>query len=705
MRVVGIVRWKTNDKVGNPIAGVEPLFEVNDGNAWRPVSAAEEFPTQGQVFWPFARDAVEETIVFFRAEDNRGQKDEYRVADAHPAVEVVDLRQVGDPGAVKAALTLGLRRHELRQGMAMVRCAPDVLVGPIKLVKRSNGQYTYEVSNPDRIPCFGGSIDGELRTIHDGDTARAVLPAPLGAMSVGAPTGFVDWDDDRLIVRRALTAAVTRAKRGGMDPGLTKRMIDEAAAAVTGDSGGPELELERYRLERARELCSNASYVSDLAADVAEDLIKHPMVAKSFDELRGQVKVDLEAELRAEVEASLKGARNELLRIEQQTNNARGEFECAATELEQVNQQVADARVQLTSQVADLETEISSRVAELMDRPGKALADVAILRSLLGAEVSRSPDANPIATSRSPLKWTPASSRIDDRLALQKALLSAFKSVGVAPRHAIRLHAAVVAGLLPVLSGAGALSALLSYARTVCGGRTAVVHVAPDLLQPLSLDDGKIADAASASRTISAPSLVVLEGANRSPSEAYLTPFLQVLETVAPDSDLGRVASFAGITSARPAGLRLAATAVGGAATVPLSLDLWAHAVSIPADSGKRTPVSTDPPSEVELSSELFLPAECPDDVVEEVLETWSLAREVEGGLRSYAGALARFESDPRRIKAALIEGSLLPLVAALRDDDLREQALERLQTLAGDPTSDAPPLAELEQRLRWRLA
>src|SRR5690606_37619133 len=125
--------------------------------------------------------------------------------------------------------------------------------------------------------------------------ARLILPRQLSAMSVGAPTGFVDWDDDRLIVRRALTAAVARAKRGGADPGLTKRMIDEAAAAATGDSGGPELELERYRLERASALCSNASFVSSLAADIAEDLLKHPLMEKSLDELRGQVRVELEA--------------------------------------------------------------------------------------------------------------------------------------------------------------------------------------------------------------------------------------------------------------------------------------------------------------------------------------------------------------------------------------------------------------------------
>ncbi len=275
MKVIGIVRWRTNDRAGNPIAGVEPLYEVIDGSTWRPVNAADEFPTQGQVFWPLAREAVEDTVVFFRAEDNRSQKDKYRVVDAHPAVEVVDLRQVGDPGAVKAALTIGLRRHELREGVAMVRCETDVLVGPIKLVKRPNGLFTFEASNPDRIPCFAGGVDGELRTINDGRMARAVLPRPLGAMPVGPPTGFVDWDDDRLIVRRALTAAVTRAKRGGADPGLTTRMIDEAAAAVTGDSGGPELELERYRLERAIALCSEASFVSDLAADIAADLIKH----------------------------------------------------------------------------------------------------------------------------------------------------------------------------------------------------------------------------------------------------------------------------------------------------------------------------------------------------------------------------------------------------------------------------------------------
>ncbi len=72
MKVLGVVAWKTIDKIGNPIAGVKPVFEILK-NDWRAIDASEEFPTQGQAFWPNAT-AAEKALVYFRAEANPVRK-------------------------------------------------------------------------------------------------------------------------------------------------------------------------------------------------------------------------------------------------------------------------------------------------------------------------------------------------------------------------------------------------------------------------------------------------------------------------------------------------------------------------------------------------------------------------------------------------------------------------------------------------------
>src|SRR5436305_1250040 len=94
VEVLGLVDWTDRDKRGSPIAGVRPLIEMQKAE-WREIDAAEEFPSQGQVFWPNANTASEGSLIIFSAEPNVGQKDEFKVVDPRPAYEVLDLRSYG----------------------------------------------------------------------------------------------------------------------------------------------------------------------------------------------------------------------------------------------------------------------------------------------------------------------------------------------------------------------------------------------------------------------------------------------------------------------------------------------------------------------------------------------------------------------------------------------------------------------------------
>jgi hypothetical protein len=251
---------------------------------------------------------------------------------------------------------------------------------------------------------------------------------------------------------------------------------------------------------------------------------------------------------------------------------------------------------------------------------------------------------------------------------------------------------------MPVLSGPGALDALLSYAHVVCGNRISLLHVTPDQIQPISVDGDGIGPVADAARHFKSPSLCVFEGANRAPTEAYLTPFLQVFRTTA--------AGHAMAPRALPRSLYWAATVADGAATLPISRDLLAQAVVLHVGRGDGGQLLDSAPTELALSSELMETGEAQTGVVETLLTVWPQAIEVEACLWSYAAALSRFESDPKNLMSAVIECVLLPLVASLPGADERADALERLQRIlraeSGDSTTT---LSDLLKQLRRRLA
>src|SRR5699024_1227658 len=94
------------------------------------------------------------------------------------------------------------------------------------------------------------------------------------------------------------------------------------------------------------------------------------------------------------------------------------------------------------------------------------------------------------------------------------------------------------AGLLPVVTGPGANSALHVFARTVLGDRIAELPIGHDFLQPLDLlgyvaadcqhtrPHGGLLNAVAADTAAGGPGLVVLESFNRGPVESYLLPWL-----------------------------------------------------------------------------------------------------------------------------------------------------------------------------------
>lgn len=679
MRVLGLVEWTSWDKNRNPIARVRPLVELQKGE-WRSIDAAAEFPTQGQVFWFNAQGASENSLIIFRAEPNPGQKDEFRVVDAMPAYEVLDLRSYGTETAVHAALVEGLRLPGPVGTMrALVWCKPDVLVGPVELNRVATGTVKLSGGNLARVPSFSG----------DGKHVRSVIVDKVTRwlrFEDGPPSGYVDWDDDATVLRRALDAAVRVGKQAGRDTGQTKKQIEEAAKALAAQGVGPNAQLDRYRVERALALLQNTALVMHSAGELAELMRELPAIKASLEAISQKVRSDAELAARAEMEQQLVRERAALTETAEAHARTKSQLEAREQELRNAEAQLVEVRKQVASATREVEAAVDARLLAALDRPMELLAEVSVLRPFLGVGGSRAATV-PLSPTASKLDWSRIrGDDLKDKASLRRVLMSAARARGVDPSLMLHIHAAAVARLMPVTLGAGALAALSAYAHGACGGRLLIIHVSPSAIGPHDLDEvqgGGLVAATAAAKDVDGISLVVLEGANRSPLEASVVPLLEL-------ADIG----LSPLASAR--GLRLAASLVAGATTVPVSPQLWSHAVAIvpePSSPSSHTAASGD----LALSSELFVPGDEPKGVIDALLDTWPDCRELRPAMSRFGSALIRLYDDESRVTEGLLNGLVLPYIATALASDEQDDAVGK----AGDADGAmAQALSQLRRRL-----
>lgn len=679
MKVLGLVQWTDWDKRGVPIAGVRPLIEIQKSD-WRAVDAAEEFPSLGQVFWPNAQGAAENALVFFRPEPNPGHKDEYRVVDPKPAPEVLDLRRFGPPGSVRGALVAGVHcPRAVGSGRFLIWCKPDVLLGPVELRRNGNDTLRLVTTNLPRLAAYAPT---QLRSIIDSQGTERLI-----RVDDNPPSGFVDWDDDPAVLRRALEVAVKVARQAGPDPGQTKKQIEEAAQVLASQGVGPAAQLDRYRLERAVELLADTEFVVSQSADLSEALLQHPAVQARLSELTAQVRADVEQQARIDLEQRLESERAKLQDVTEDHRRAVADLSLRRQELQATEERLRCLRQEFASAAEQAEAAVQARVLAAIDRPLDLLAEVGVLRPLLFGSASRA--GNAPNTEVSPrIDWSRArGADVKDKASLRRVLMSAARARGVEPSLMLHIHAAVAAGLMPVTVGPCALAALTAYAEGACGGRALIVNVSPGFIQPRDLDvlpGGGIAAAGAAAATLDGLSLVVLEGANRSPLEASVLPLLQMRDIGLPPAPSAP-------------GLRLVATLVAGATTVPVTPQLWSHAVAVYPEPGLSAAPTADL-GDVALSSELFVPGDEPTGAIEGLIDAFPDCGDLRPALSRFGAALTRLYDEEARINDALLSGLILPYLATALTSEEQAEVLSK----GGD--TDVP-LAKALRRLRRSLA
>lgn len=619
---LGLVeRVVPNDRRG-PIAHLRPLCEAAPNLlSWhRPLSsedARREFPNRGLVTWFGPPDTARDGTVWqFRVEEQRTfdpanpHHDAFKIAPAPtPPVEILDLRGVGDEEQVRLQVTQeGLELAFVPSARVYLWVEDDCWIGPLHLVRSpESGRWVLDPQQQQREMLSKVRAAPASQLTHLSVGARRLFLAPGGW--AGSRLGQVDWAPDEIVLKRVLRRLrkTDRAYTDALE--LTEKAIDRAVGVLSDAKAlGADLSLDLQRLRRARSIVGSLVERQDLAKDVLRELLQIPSIQADIQAEQDRARQETEEQVRAELEESL--SRIKELRGQQS----------------RLEKEIAALQAALAMQTDELAAKVETRLAELMAQPGQALTDLAILRAALGIAAGSKPAAEAPASTRGagdgpvvpaslpPLPPSAASPKgevahLVDQAQLRQTLRKAFRAQAV-PAQAVKfMHAAFLAGVMPVLAGIGASRALEAYAASVTGGRWLWMPISPTMLDASDLlgrpdpaarrfvpAPGGLLDLLLRARGTDDLYLVVLDGINRAAVDSYLTPLLACYAN-AWQREQGRalplfhpsaVSADDPYASAAwlpwPPNVLLAGTLSDGAATVPIPPSFWTSATLIPLD-------------------------------------------------------------------------------------------------------------------------
>jgi hypothetical protein len=685
--LIGVITGTRRDKYEDQIAWIRPLAAATN-DSWEAIASPEsEFPTRGSIFWPRATGAKENALIRFHAKENdikNGGPDEYMAVDSQLAFEVIDLRAVGDCEQVRLALTYGIGLPYLSSPKYLIRCDGDLVVGPVTLVFDSAGKATLEKNNRARIPCYQLAENAFLGILFDGET-RTILAGSLPQ----TPYSYVDWDDDKMVMRRAIEAA---AKLKGNGANLSRQLIEDATAQLTQYGADASARLEIYRLKRAKQLATDTQRVASLAGEILAGLRDHPSVVQEVQKFtqaqRDEIRSTIQRDYAAEQEA--------LTKLREQRKETEEALRSGSRQLEETETRLKD-------QAAAIETALVGRIDEVLGNVPKLLADVALLKPFLAERPSQNRGTCTTA-------WPSATVKISEIKELKSRLIRTLRALGVVTTAYQPIHAAFAAGLVPIVSGARSLEALEAYAHAMCAGRVLTVEVTSavaDVQDIFGKLEGTtfvphpagLIDVVRAARENEGPFLVILNGVNRGSTESYLLPLIRLVRNRAVSIPLFHPQAIDPSDPYRsearvqwPPNLLLAATAIEGPTTLPVAPDVWNESILAVAegDGDFTGPAELGDPSEVDGTSGLLDSAPARDQldwISEELPRFHGLAKRMAGGL----GALI---TDQTALQTAIIRSIVVPYLASIPGEEERAEEVTRLGKTFGNKLDEWVNLA-----------
>jgi len=644
------------------IALLEPLYMLSEETGlWVDIEYAEtKFPNRGRVTWAKpADDAIVGSVWVFTYEQHPvfdasdPRRDRYRINWDRPPIlphEVINLR-AKDADEVFKTVNRGLSLSYVPSSSIYIVLDAQTWAGPLKLVQQQ-GRWALDPHGRNLpIPRLSALPEAQLVKVYI-DSQRTFLPysnaQPLRKV------GELDWSPDYLVIKRLLNASRERGRLARLIT-LTKAAIQDSVDSMPSDSA----DTTAQQVTRARGYLTDAERVKKELQSFEGELLALPAVAERIaqaerdgrESARAQAEAEAIAQAQQELErlreehrqitSSLAGLRqamkeaerrisgadrhaheavdlemerraDDIASLERQSADRRRNLEA---ELEALNKQIAERRQQISDQLTLADASITQRVAELVARPAEALAQIALVRAAMGgAQPALSPSSGAYRDILPPASvLQDDGGKVDDQQKLVLAARRALSAAGLPGLASVPIHAALVAGKMPLVSGARALDALEQYACVAAAGRMLWVPVAPTTLEPADIlgkhdphsrqfapHPGGLLDLLIYARQPDQQDrlfVAVLEGVNRAAVDAYLLPLLACYRSARCDSARRtmRLAHpnlfaaedpyFAAAELAWPANVLLAGTIIDGPATVSLPPSLWADAFYIDLDS------------------------------------------------------------------------------------------------------------------------
>jgi hypothetical protein len=683
MKYIGIVDWADQDKSGNKIAGVIPLYEISDSE-WKTADTSE-FGIDEKAFW-FKATAKAQDLIFFTLKPSYKENGyKFNLDRCEPAKEVLDFRHFGSVDDVRKAFATGLLRYSGHlPEKAYILCKGGAIVGPVNLEVSAADLLKFSSSQIHRIPCYS-TDDTNIQTLKSDAITRYVCQdqGPLNIRS------YVDWDTNRNVIKRAVEFAVSHSKKNESTATNVRELINDTYQQLKEADNSADLSLELNRLKRSVEIIKQVEIADEWAEELISNLLTLPAIQDELEITRTKVEDETRDEIIKELESEIA----EIEKIREEKDKLEEEILDYQEKLKQIKENI-------DLQTGEIEEEIRKRVKTAVEKPAEIIAESAFLKAIL-PYLSSEKDSKPINTAPpyTTHRWEKSNTIISTADDLRKRLSKACREIGIKSEVGLYIHAALSARIMPILTGFSASAAIEAYAQIACAGRIFHAQISPTTIDTINLFGGSnnffahennLLQFIETANQNSEPAIVVFEGINRAPTESYLIPLLKSIffkKSFPLTSSGNGTQNFDWSEN-----LFLVATLVDGPTTLPLSFDIWSRSVLIEAQGQYKRGEYKDY-SEIDINSDLLDSFEDPfeiDHIFEEFPEFENyrmLAERFLNGLQHFYNLTS--EINQAQLEKILIETIISPLIASINSDEERNAAIKKLANLKIDEFKD----------------
>jgi hypothetical protein len=523
---------------------LEPLCRAPQ---WEKINEVEtEFPNRGRISWFHPQPVPVKDSLWLVSrkpspsfDEANANHDEYQVEAGSLLIDVIEC--VADNGKVdleqmrSRVSGSGLSLPFTPTSPAWLRVDEQTICGPLWLVANHDGWR----ADPAKLEQY----KIELRTI----AADSIIPVETAAgrrwvrnllADEGTVRGELDWASDEVVLKRLLKWARREDADGAT---LLQQAIEHITPLIRQKE--PDAALPDW-LQRIQRLLTMLESHHSLRQNLLDELQSLPFVRSHLEEVAERER----QRVRAEMDKQLQAAQSRVAELQAdaaqlQREKARLERENAGLQ-RQTDEHHATLQDMIAQTNTALEEAFSEKLEELFVRPEKELANLAVFRAALRASTP-----SPLATTAEPSghhspaqqpAWKFSTEGTVQTLDTPATLFSAWQREYQNELPFLQsLHAAFLTDAMPVLAGGRAYDLLRRYAECVTGGRLLWVPITMAIQEPADLlarydvhtrrlipHPAGLLDAWLQAQRSDELILVVLDGINRAPLDAYLLPLL-----------------------------------------------------------------------------------------------------------------------------------------------------------------------------------